>query len=499
MQGLWKTYFMANGTQDERTAKPAHEAPLLHSDADPNFRVRLSVNKSGLWALGLLLSACAGPMPGVVAPEPLLAADEQAEQVPPIAPRTTRAIAPEDQEYGGWWAHYEELAQDPEQVAEERRDQGLVDAFMLPLFASPTENLIESRSRGFVTGQLDAHHAEPGWLVVRMPELYRAPPRTREIEYWACSGDHLPEIAQRYGIKPNDLRELNGLRASVNKLRKGHRLRIRPNRYAPPRISSHYKVQSGETWASVAEGLGENESELRARNRRYKRRALRQGDRLEVCPPSRVPTFDQWKPSQGDVVLKVPYGAESVGSPNSGRLWRGAQLPPSPHYTLGIPGSAYASTNTIALIQYAFETFRRRTGFRGKVLVTSLSRKRGGYFPPHKSHQSGRDVDVALVAFPAYGTRRKPTDGRVDWGATWALMRAMIDTGQVQYIFLSYHLQRHLYQAARLMGETPERLEELIQYPRPFREKQGVVRHSRGHDRHFHVRFHCGPNERRCR
>lgn len=477
-------------------------APMSQSDADLPFRSSLIPPRGWRvlgWAAACLISGCSTKKSSIVAPEPLLAAEQAVELAPPIPPKTTRAIPPEDQEYGGWWANYEDLDTEPEKVAQRRRDQGLVDAFMLPLFASPEENLIESRSDGYVTGQLDAMRDDSGWLVVRMPELYRAPPRTTEIEYWACTGDRLPEVAKRYGVSPKELRELNGLRAGVNKLRRDTRLRIRPNRFAPPRVASQYRVAKGETWSSIAKGLGQSEADLRARNRRYRRRALRKGDRLEVCPPSRVPTFDQWKPSQGDVVLRVPFGAESVGSPNGGRLWRGAQLPESPHYTLGIPHLAYGSTNTIALIQYGFETFRRRTGFGGKVLVTSLSRPRGGYFPPHKSHQSGRDVDVALVAFPGFRTRRKPTNGRVDWGATWALMRAMIDTGQVQYIFLSYHLQRHLYRAARLMGETPERLSELIQYPRAFGDKRGLVRHSKGHDRHFHVRFYCGPRDRRCR
>lgn len=462
------------------------------------FVARIGPLRLGL-CLGLGLSGCVKRVKVPVPPEPLAVQEQALEQAPPIPPRTTRPIPPEDQEYGGWWANYQELAQDPERVAQERRDQGLVDAFMLPLFASPEENLIERRSDGFVTGQLDAIRDDSGWLVVRLPELYRAPPRTEEIEYWACGGDRLNDVAQRYGVTPQELRKMNGLRAGVNRLRKDQRLRIRPNRFAPPRVSSRYKVQKGETWQSIAQGLGESELRLRTRNRRIRRRALRKGDRLEVCPPSKVPTFDQWMPSQGDVVLRVPFGAQSVGSPNSGRLWRGAQLPKSPHYTVGLPTMAYASTNTIALLQYGFETFRRRTGFGGKVLVTSLSRRRGGYFPPHKSHQSGRDVDVALVAFPGFRGRTKPSNGRVDWGATWALMRAFIDTGQVQYIFLSYHLQKQLYRAARLMGETPESLEALIQYPRAFRNKKGLVRHSKGHDRHFHLRFKCGPRDRRCR
>ena len=75
----------------------------------------------------------------------------------------------------------------------------------------------------------------------------------------------------------------------------------------------------------------------------------------------------------------------------------------------------------------------------------------------------------------------------MDWEATWHLIRAFIESGEVRYVFLSRQRQISLYKAALSCGATPEELEPIIQYPRT--EKVGIVRHSPGHTGHIHVRF----------
>jgi hypothetical protein len=84
----------------------------------------------------------------------------------------------------------------------------------------------------------------------------------------------------------------------------------------------------------------------------------------------------------------------------------------------------------------------------------------------------------------------------VDWDATWKLVRSLVDTGQVKYVFLARQRQRPLYEAARRAGESSEQLEALIQFPR--RSLAAVVRHSAGHIKHIHVRFRCAPDETAC-
>jgi hypothetical protein len=92
---------------------------------------------------------------------------------------------------------------------------------------------------------------------------------------------------------------------------------------------------------------------------------------------------------------------------------------------------------------------------------------------------------------------RKPRPNEIDWFATWGLVRALIDTGQVVHIFLEYELQAKLHHAAKTMGATDEELEKALQYPRG-NWAPGIVGHSAGHVGHIHVRFKCGPLDQQC-
>jgi hypothetical protein len=92
---------------------------------------------------------------------------------------------------------------------------------------------------------------------------------------------------------------------------------------------------------------------------------------------------------------------------------------------------------------------------------------------------------------------RKPRPNEIDWFATWGLVRALIDTGQVVHIFLEYELQAKLHHAAKTMGATDEELLKAMQYPRG-NWSPGIVGHSAGHTGHIHVRFKCGPLDEGC-
>jgi hypothetical protein len=86
----------------------------------------------------------------------------------------------------------------------------------------------------------------------------------------------------------------------------------------------------------------------------------------------------------------------------------------------------------------------------------------------------------------------------IDWDATWALIEALIETNQIQYIFLEYSRQKRLYAAAKRAGVAKSRLAKWIQYPNKPKTNNGIVRHAEGHTAHIHVRFNCGPTEDRC-
>ena len=92
----------------------------------------------------------------------------------------------------------------------------------------------------------------------------------------------------------------------------------------------------------------------------------------------------------------------------------------------------------------------------------------------------------------------RPKPHRIDWRATWELVKAFASTREVVYVFLEYKLQRRLFNAAEEAGASESERAELIQWPRGRYSGRGLVRHSPGHVGHIHVRFTCGPYEPEC-
>ena len=173
----------------------------------------------------------------------------------------------------------------------------------------------------------------------------------------------------------------------------------------------------------------------------------------------------------------------------------GVQLQPGPGYVVKRPAHAWGTPRTIAAIQAAVRRYTAEGLGGPAVHVGDVSRETGGPFPPHLSHQDGRDVDVGYVlrGESADVTRFvTATHGRLDVVRSWALLRAFLSTERVRYVFVDYGLQRLLYEHARAQGEDPERLQALFQYPRGSAASHGVIRHWRGHANHFHVRFSPG-------
>ena len=69
------------------------------------------------------------------------------------------------------------------------------------------------------------------------------------------------------------------------------------------------------------------------------------------------------------------------------------------------------------------------------------------------------------------------------------MLKTFIDTGQVDYIFVDYSLQKPLYEYARKKGAKKKWLKEVFQYPRSKGQTKGIIRHSPSHKNHFHIRF----------
>ena len=101
------------------------------------------------------------------------------------------------------------------------------------------------------------------------------------------------------------------------------------------------------------------------------------------------------------------------------------------------------------------------------------------------------DVDIGYYYQGGYGWYQTATASTLDRPRTWALVTALIDTGNVDYIFIDRSVQKLLMEHARDIGVKQQRL-DLLFGPAAGGGvlTRGIVRHTWGHDDHIHVRFY---------
>ena len=335
------------------------------------------------------------------------------------------------------------------------------------------------------------------------PDIPRPARRFTVTHLVRVPGETVQELAYRYGAEPHVIRERNNLPRGHNELKRGTKLTIEATKDPLPRQQYEHAVAPGETWRSLAERYGLTIAQLRRYN--PKREFLHPGDDITMWLEPRPLRMSDKEPAIPDFGLDE--NGRSIGCPNKGRLEGGVLLPLSPSYDRRTKQNSFGATYTIRSLMEAIALFRERYDYDGQLMIGDISRRRGGPYKPHVSHQSGRDIDVWLPVMRGFyrkdcrdRTICRPMPEHVDWYATWALVRALIDTRAVRQIFIDYNLQENLYKAALYLGESEQSLKQLIQYP-DSRGSYAIVQHSAHHTHHIHVRFHCDPaiKDDRCR
>lgn len=199
----------------------------------------------------------------------------------------------------------------------------------------------------------------------------------------------------------------------------------------------------------------------------------------------------------------------SVGAPNAGSLLRGVRLEPSDQVRIvpawNHPDFRWGLPQLIDMVERAAERVAARHG-PSKISVGDISSQSGGTLRKHKSHQSGRDVDIAFymidargnpvyhdtfVPFDANGRSSKLASARFDDARNWTLIEALLTDPQarVQHVFVSNDLRQRLLREAERRGVSRHlRL-------RAARVMMQVTPESE-HADHFHVRIACPGNQR---
>ena len=183
-------------------------------------------------------------------------------------------------------------------------------------------------------------------------------------------------------------------------------------------------------------------------------------------------------------------GSLSVGSANSGALVNAVRLESDDHWEVIDVAHAWGTRETIDYLRAATHAVYAAYPDSAKLRIGHLSSKRGGKLAAHKSHQSGRDVDVSYYydASQTFHWYRPVTAENLDRARTWTFVRALLTETDVEWIFINSSVQKLLKEYALSIGEDAEWLDSVFQYG--SRKPWTIIRHARGHDTHIHVRFY---------
>jgi hypothetical protein len=182
----------------------------------------------------------------------------------------------------------------------------------------------------------------------------------------------------------------------------------------------------------------------------------------------------------------IALGPISFGRPNSGRLINGEQLASNDVLSVVNPETAWGTPDTLEGIREAATWVARSFGGASKLYVGDISRQNGGPIRHHRSHQSGRDVDLGYFYLDESKWYTPATFENLDRARTWALIERLISSGNAEYFFIDRGVQALLREYALATGEDPAWLETLFD---KTPERTPLIRHTWGHQTHFHVRL----------
>lgn len=312
--------------------------------------------------------------------------------------------------------------------------------------------------------------------------------RSRLVEHEVAAGETLSEIARRYGTSVTAIAKRNKLKGDF--IRTGQTLRVLPTLPVRPRRRFVYTVQPGDNLIDIARRYGMRWREIQRLNPR-----IRNVNRIRIG--SRLTLF----------LAGPSERSATVGKPQAGRLVRAEQLPSGPGYFRRRPHLAWGTNETITNLTAGIAAVQSGVSKAHDVAIGDISAKDGGPLRQHKSHQSGRDVDIG------FWFTNQPMEGPkgflsgfahpLDYEANWLFLTAL--TGKspyrstANYIFLDYGLQKKIYDwALEKKGVSKSTLNWMFQYPRGRRTLRGIIRHAGGHDDHYHIRFKCPPDDEKC-
>ncbi len=227
-------------------------------------------------------------------------------------------------------------------------------------------------------------------------------------------------------------------------------------------------------------------------------------DDIEVVDAVDLPFREIVRPSRF-----VP-GSLSLGTTSDGHLERAARLPIEGPGHFVLPAhrareTHYATEELVALLVSAGAAAVAREP-TARLGIGNLSYDGGGDIPWSRSHNNGRDADIAflfrdadgnpvdpdtLVTVDRRGRARDGSSWTFDAARTWIVVEELIrsEHAQIQWLFIYAPLREALLEHAAAIEAEPwiiERAERLLHQPSD----------SARHDDHLHVRIYCSRDDR---
>lgn len=301
-------------------------------------------------------------------------------------------------------------------------------------------------------------------------------------EYTVQKGDTLSLIAHRFDVTVKELCRWNRKATKDPRhLSVGTVLKIYSKVPVRPKRVNYYVVKKGDCLYRIARKLNVTVAQLRDLNS-VKGSLIKPGWKLAYLVPG--PELE----------------SESIGRPSDGRLVNGEKMPRGPGYSYRNRSNVYGTNETITMLIHCIGSYRRKYPDGPDLVLGDISRETGGPLPPHKSHQSGRDVDLGYIHKEEFQpvARLIPTNARnLDVEKTWYLLKCFLDTGQVTVMFMDYEIQKVLYEYLVKRKYKKSYLEKVFQYPRG-KGAAALIKHLESHHHHVHIRFKCPPGDKKC-
>lgn len=182
-------------------------------------------------------------------------------------------------------------------------------------------------------------------------------------------------------------------------------------------------------------------------------------------------------------------GSLCLGTVENGMLLNSIPMPPDPKWNIVNPAESWGTEETIGFIRTAVEKVHEVFPGTPPLYIGDISHPGGGSLNRHASHQAGRDADLGFFYKNGHGSWYTPGSSlNLDLPRNWVLLRALLVYTDIECILLDLKIQKSIYSYALSIGEDPDWLKSVFQYPTG--RSRSLIRHVKRHHTHYHVRFY---------